>query len=141
KVERIDHFHVGEQIDSDGEFGGLLRKHETRQPIAVRVLLPVHEMLGRRDVERITRDAGAAVRRRPQPHDLRAEADRPVIAVVRCVMEADEDRHAVTRYARICPLIMQYPCKFRAAVNTFRGGWVKHSARRLYYAALKNTRT
>ena len=107
KVERIDHFHVGEQIDRDGKFGCLLGKHEARQPIAVRVLLPVHEMLGRRHVERVTRDAGAAMRRRPQPYDLRAEADRPVIGVVRCVMEADEDRHAVTRYAWICPIIMQ----------------------------------
>ena len=107
KVERIDHFHIGEQIDRDGKFGCLFRKHETRQPIAVRILLPVHEMLGRRHVERVTRDAGAAMRRRPQPHGLRPEADRPVIGVVRGVMEADEDRHAVTRYAWICPLIMQ----------------------------------
>src|SRR4029077_3898611 len=109
--------------------------------IAVRVLLPVHEMLGRRHIERITLDASAAMRRRPQPHDLRAEADRPAIGVMRGVMEADEDRHAVTRYARICPRIMQYPCKFRAGVNTFRSGWVKHQARRIHYAAPKNTRT
>ena len=107
KIERIDDFHIGEQIDGDGKFRGLFRKHETRQPIAVRVLLPVHEMLGRRHRQRVTRDAGAAMRRRPQPHDLRAQADRPVIGVAGGVVKPDEDRHAVTRYARICPRIMQ----------------------------------
>ena len=79
EVERIDHLHVGEEIDGDGELGGLLREHETRQPVALRVLLPVHEMLRRRDLERIARNAGAAVRRRPQPDDLRPERDRPVV--------------------------------------------------------------
>ena len=103
EIERIDHLHVGEQIDVDGEFVGLLRKDVTRQPIAVRVLLPVHEVLRRRHRQRVARNAGAAVRRRPQPDDLRPEADRPVIGVAGGVMESDEDRHAVTRYAPICP--------------------------------------
>ena len=96
---------------------GLFRKHEARQPIAVRVLLPVHEMLRRRHRQRVARNARAAMRRRPQPHDLRAKADRPVIGVTGGVMEPDEDRHAVTRYARICPRNTQFPCNFRAAVN------------------------
>ena len=46
EIERIDYRHIGEQIDGDAEFGGLLRKHETGKPVAVRVLLPIHEMLG-----------------------------------------------------------------------------------------------
>ena len=44
---------------------------------------------------------------RPQPYDLGAKVDRPVIGVAGGVVKPDEDRHAVTRYARICPRIMQ----------------------------------
>ena len=113
KVERIDDLHVGEEIDGDGEFAGLLRKDVARQPIAVRVLLPVHEMLRRRHRKRVARNPRAAVRRRPQPHGLRAETDRPIVGVTGGVVEPDEDRHAATRYARICPVIcsvsMQFP--------------------------------
>ena len=93
EVERIDHRHVGQEIDGDGELAGLLRKHEARQPVSVRVLLPIHEMLGRRHLERIAHDAGAAVRRRPQPDDLGPEPDRPIVLVPRDMMETGEDRH------------------------------------------------
>ena len=131
EVERIDHLQIGKQIDGDGKFLCLLREDETREPIAVRVLLPVHEVMGRLHRERIARNAGAAVRSRPQPHHLRSEADRPVIIVARGVMEPDQDRHAVTR----CGLFAQYSCKFRAAATTFhwiacgRVRWVRQIAR------------
>ncbi len=120
EVERIDDLHVGREIDGDGEFGGLFRKDEARQPIAVRVLLPVQEMLRRRDRQRIVGDAGAAVRRGPQPDYLRAEIDRPVIAVAGGVVEPDNDGH-VTRYApEVDHGNAQFPCNFRAAINGFR---------------------
>ena len=90
EVERIDDLHVGREVDGDGEFGGLFRKDVTRQPIAVRVLLPVHEMLRRRDRQRVVRNARAAVRRGPQAHDLRAEIDRPVIGVAGGVVKPDK---------------------------------------------------
>ena len=86
EIERIDHFHVGEQIDVDGKLFGLFGKYVARQPIAVRVLLPVHEVLRRRHLQRVAGDAGAAVRRRPQPDDLRPQVDRPVIGVARGMM-------------------------------------------------------
>ena len=80
KVERIDHLEIGEEIDRDGKLGGLLGKDEARDPVAVRVLLPVHEVLFGRDLERIARHPRAAMRRRTQPHHLRPETDRPVVA-------------------------------------------------------------
>jgi hypothetical protein len=46
EIERIDHGHLGDEVDLDLELGGLLRKDEARQPVAVRILLPVHEMIG-----------------------------------------------------------------------------------------------
>ena len=91
-AERIeDVVSIGKEIDRDGKFTGLLREHETCEPIAVRVLLPVHEVQGWLHRERVARNAGAAVRSRPQPHDLRSEADRPVIIVARGVMEPDKN--------------------------------------------------
>ena len=70
-----------------------LGKHEARQPVAVRVLLPVHEMLGRRHLQRIAADRGAGMRRRPQADDLRPERDRPVVPIARDVLQTDQDRH------------------------------------------------
>ena len=93
EVERVEHLEIGEEIDNDRELGGLFGKDETRQPIAVRVLLPVHEVLARGDVERVARHARAAVRRRPQTDHLRAEVDRAIILIARGVMETDQDRH------------------------------------------------
>ena len=91
EIERIDHLHIGEQIDRDGEFGGLLRKDEAGEPVPVGILLPVHEMLRRRHLERIARHARAAMRRRAQPDDLRPEIDRPVVLIARDVMETGAD--------------------------------------------------
>ena len=53
EIERIDHFHVGEQIDVDGKLFGLFGKYVTREPIAVRILLPVDEVLRRRHLQRV----------------------------------------------------------------------------------------
>src|SRR3546814_13274993 len=49
--------------------------------IAVRVLLPVQEMPGRFDLQRIVGDFRAAMRRGPQPDHLRPQADRPAVAI------------------------------------------------------------
>ena len=51
KVERIDNREVRRQIDFNLQFRRLLGKHNPRQPVAMRVLLPVDEMLGGRDLE------------------------------------------------------------------------------------------
>ena len=91
KVERIDDGEFGRQIDLDLELAGLLGKHEARQPVTVRILLPVHEMLGWRDLERIAGDAGAAMRGGAKPDRLRPQRDRAVIYVMSEVMEADKN--------------------------------------------------
>ena len=93
KIERIEHLEIGKEINDNGEFGGLFGKDETRQPIAVRILLPVHEVIARRDRERVARHARATMRRRPQTDHLRAEVDWATILVARGVMETDQDRH------------------------------------------------
>ena len=91
EIERIDHRHVGGEIDFDAEFVGRLRKDEARQPVAVRILLPVDEVLGRRNLQRIARYRRAAMRRRPQPDDLGSQCYRPIVFVGRDVMKRDED--------------------------------------------------
>ena len=93
EIERIDHGHLRREVDLDFQLGGLLRKDVARQPVALRVLLPVHEMVRRRDLERIAQDRRAGVRRRAQPNGLGAEIDRTVIFVMRDVMKCDVDRH------------------------------------------------
>src|SRR5690606_2230120 len=68
--------------------------------VALRVLLPVDEVLARPDLQRIRKDARAAVRRRAQAHHLRAEVDRAVVAVMRDVLQCDMNRHGVLLRAR-----------------------------------------
>src|SRR5262249_12582422 len=96
EIERIYHRHVGDEIDRDGEFASLLWKDETCEPVSIRILLPVHEVLRRRDFERVAFDPRAAMGGRAQPNDLRREADRPIVAVPCDVVEVGEDRHIAT---------------------------------------------
>jgi hypothetical protein len=70
EVERVDDREVGDEVDGDGEVAGRLGEHEARQMVAERVLLPVDEVLGGRDRQRVGEDGGAAVGRRPQTHDV-----------------------------------------------------------------------
>ena len=83
KIEWVDHRHFGDQVDFDAQFGGFLGDHQAREPVALRILLPIDEMLLGKNIERVRQDGGAAVRRGAQPDDLRAQADRTVIPVVR----------------------------------------------------------
>ncbi len=73
EVERIDHRHLGDEIDLDAKLARLLREHEPREVVRLRVLLPVDEVFGGRDLERIGQDPRAAMRRRTKPDDLRPE--------------------------------------------------------------------
>src|SRR5580692_8530536 len=86
KTERVDYGHLRREIDLDLDLGGLFGKYKPGQPVALRILLPVHEMVRWRNLERIAQDRRAGVRRGPQPNGLRAEVDRTVIFVVRDVM-------------------------------------------------------
>ena len=62
------------QILLEPEFAGSLGKRQAREIVRLRVLLPVDEMPGWRDAQRVGEHRGARMRRGPQPDDLRPEA-------------------------------------------------------------------
>src|SRR5207249_8819391 len=64
KIERVDDRHVGNETDFEREFPCRTGKNEPRQKIAVRVLLPVDEVVFRFYSQRVTCHGRAAVRRR-----------------------------------------------------------------------------
>ena len=93
EVEGVEHRHLGDQVNADLEHAGRLGEHQPRLPVGERVLLPVDEVLRGFDLERIRNDLAAAVRRRPQTHDLRAQLDRAVVAVMGGVLQRSVNRH------------------------------------------------
>ena len=93
EIERIVDRHVGDDVDLDLQFVDEFREDVAREPVAVRILLMVHEMVGGRNLQRVRYDPGAAVGRGPEPDDLRAERDRAIVFVVREVMDRGSDRH------------------------------------------------
>ena len=94
EVEGVVHRHLGHQVHRDAEFLSALGKNQTGQMIGKRVLLPVDEMHHRLDLQRIRQDAGAAMRGWPQTHDLRRQADQPVVRVMRDVIEGNVNGHS-----------------------------------------------
>jgi hypothetical protein len=94
EVERIEHRHLGDQVDLDAELVCLLGEYEPAEVVSLRILLPVDEMLGRSDFERVRKNARAAVGRRTQTDYLRPERDQPVVPIVRDVIECDMNGHA-----------------------------------------------
>ncbi len=93
EVERVVDRHVGDQIDLDPELHHRLGKDEARQEIAVGVLLQIDEVFCRLDLQRVAEHLCARMRRRLQPDHLGAEDDRPVVSVVRQVMDGGENCH------------------------------------------------
>ena len=89
EVERVDHRHRGHQIDFDAEFARLLREYQACQIIALRILLPVDEVLVGRDFQRIGEDRCARMRCRAQTNDLRRKRDQAIIAVMRNMIEGN----------------------------------------------------
>jgi hypothetical protein len=89
EVEWIDRPHVGHQADGDVQLTGFARKDRAGQIVAERVLLPIDEVIGGGNRERISLDGGTRVRRRTEPDDVRPDRDRPVEPVGRTVLERD----------------------------------------------------
>src|SRR5215831_14010994 len=114
EIERIYHRHIGDEIDRDGEFASLLWKDEACEPVSIRILLPVYEVLRRRHLERVTFDPHAAMGGRAQPDDLRRQADRPVVAVACDMVETGEDRHTLLCCAKATTLLCYFRCNFWA---------------------------
>ena len=100
EIERIDHRHFRDQIDFDGEMLHRFWKDQARQIIALRVLLPVDEVAGRFDLQRVRGDRRAAVRSGPQANHLRRETYQAVVLVIRLVMQRNTYGHESIPYDR-----------------------------------------
>ncbi len=96
EIERIIDRHVGDDVDLDPQFVDQLRKDVAREPVAVRVLLKVHEMVFWRHFQRMRDHPGAAVWGRPQPDDLGPEQHLPIVFVMRQMMDGGSNGHAAT---------------------------------------------
>src|SRR5208282_3881691 len=75
----------------------LFRKHDPREIVTLRVLLPIDKMIAWLDFERIRGDRSSAMGRGPQADHLRGKLDHAVILVVGLVMQRDSNRHQVSR--------------------------------------------
>ena len=120
EVEGVEHRHLGDQVDLDAEARGLVREHQPRHVVGLRILLPVDEVRGRLDTHRVAEDAGARVWRRAQADDLRSEVDRPVVPVVGHVVQRDVDGHAGLQIKISEPRRAPQVCGPRARVGKFR---------------------
>jgi len=93
EVERIDHGHLGHEVDLDPQLADRIGEDEPGQIVAVGVLLPVEEVGAGFDAQRVATNGDPAMGRGPQPDDVGQERDQPVIAVGRLVIESDENWH------------------------------------------------
>src|SRR5206468_746773 len=84
----------GGKTDFQRKLSSLFVEYQARQKIAVRILLPVDEVIFRLNAKRITRHRRAAVRSRTQPNDLRRQADQPVVLVDSLVMQRYSNAHS-----------------------------------------------
>ena len=93
EVEGVDRHQFGDQIDLQHEPPRGLGKHDSRDVVALRILLPVEEVAGRFDAERVAGHPRAAVGRRPEPDRVRGQPHLPVEAVFGAMVEGDPDGH------------------------------------------------
>ena len=70
-----------------------LRKNDTRLVIAMRILLPVDEMLCGLNLKRIAEDRRTRMWRGAQAHNLRAKFNFPVVGLDRLVKQRDMNTH------------------------------------------------
>ena len=93
EIERIDHRHVGNQIDADVDLPGRLRECQPGDKIAVGILLPVDEMLLGPDLERVADDRCARMRGRAQTDFMRGGDHRAIKAIVGLMMQGNANGH------------------------------------------------
>ncbi len=94
EVERVDDLHVGDQADVDAQLAGGVGKDQAGQKVSEGILLPVDEVVGRLDLQRVSLDGGAGVRSRAQPHHVRMYLDESVEGVAGAVLDPDSDSHS-----------------------------------------------
>ena len=93
KVEGVVDRHFDDQVDRDLELAGFLGEHQARLVICEGILLPVDEMIGRFNAQRVRNDVAAAVRCRSQTNDLRSQLHRTVVLVMGDVVECSVNGH------------------------------------------------
>lgn len=81
EVEGVDDAHVSDEVDFDGEGTGGFGEDEACKVIALRILLPVNEVIGRLYVEGVAVDGGAAVGRGTEADHLRREGNEAVVVI------------------------------------------------------------
>ena len=86
EIEGIDHRHFGDQINLDTQFPGFFREDQTGQIVALRILLPVDEMLLGANFQGVREDARPGVRTRTQADYLRPQIDQAIIGIMRNVI-------------------------------------------------------
>lgn len=96
EVEGVDDRHVRDEVDFDAELAGFIRKDEAGEEVALRILLPVEEVIPRFDAERVTVDGGPRMLCRPQAHDLRRQRHQAIVEVLGFVMQRDPDAHSAS---------------------------------------------
>ncbi len=95
EVERIVDRHFGHQVDLDAELVDLLRKRQAGDVVALRILLPVQKVAGRRNPLRVRQDGRPAVRRRTQAYELRRQFHGTVVPVMGHMAERDMDTQLI----------------------------------------------
>ena len=93
EVEGVVDGELGDQVHLDAQLPRLVREDDARQVVALRVLLPVDEVMLGRDPQRVGQDRRAAVRGGPEAHDLGREPDPPVVSIGADVVEGDVNGH------------------------------------------------
>ena len=93
EVERVDDLHIGDQPDGDGQAAGSGREHQAGQEISECVLLPVDEVIGGLDLQRVGLDRGPRVRRGAQPNDVGMHLHQPIERVAGAMLQRHLDAH------------------------------------------------
>ncbi len=93
KIEGVDRRHVGGEFNLDLEFIGLFRKDESGLEIALRILLPVDEVVLRGDFEDVIEDRRPAVDGGTEADNLRSERNGFLVAVVGDVSKCGVNGH------------------------------------------------
>ena len=96
EVERIDHRHVCDQIDRNGQMIRGFVKDVPRDRITVGVLLQVDEVIRRADPHAVRVDRRAGVKGGAKPNALRSQRCRTIVKVFSFVMQSDADRHRLS---------------------------------------------
>ena len=94
EIERVVHRHLGDQVDFDAQLVDFFGESQPGNVVALRILLPVEEVIRRRDAQGVRDDRRPAMRRRTKAHELRRESDQPIVAIGRDMMKRDVNGHA-----------------------------------------------